>query len=71
MQGAVSQMPKYLHLFVISWTQPQHCSEASAAGNNLLGSLQLPYVSVGNFGIGVLASKDRLGHPSAATMKLS
>lgn len=71
MQGAASPMPKYLHLSVISSTQSQHCSVGSAAGNNLLCSLEFPCLSFSNFGTGVLARKDCLGHPSSATIKLS
>lgn len=71
MQGAASQMLKYLHLFVTPWAQPQHCSVGSAAGNNLLCSLELPYLSISNFGTGVLTNQDCLGHLSSATIKLS
>lgn len=69
MQGAASQIAKYLHLFVISCTQPQHCSGGSAAGNNLLCSLELP--CLGKSGTAVLASKDCPGHPSCAPIKFS
>lgn len=53
---AASPTPKYLHLFVISWTQPQHCSVGSAAGNTLLRNPELPCHSFSNFGTGILAN---------------
>lgn len=53
---AAPQMPKHLHLFVISWTQPQYCSVGSAAGNTLLCNLEFPCLSFSNFGIGILAN---------------
>jgi len=52
-----SQMPKYLHLFVISSTQPQHCSVGYAAGNTLPYNLELPCPSFSNFAIGIPANR--------------
>lgn len=53
---AAFHMPKYFHLFVISWTQPQHCSVGSAAGDPLLWNRDLSCPSFSNSGTGTLAN---------------
>lgn len=55
MSEAASQMPKYLHFLVIPWTQPQHCSVGSAAGNTLR-NLELSCPSFSYSAVGILAN---------------